>query len=209
MTEPADSPRRRQLIEAAGRLFRASGFRAVTMEMIAAEAGVAKATLYSHFPDKTAVFTAAADYFTRQVANALKAELAREGDVDERLARGLIARHRLIFEIVDGSPHAREIMSTRDSIAKSPVEKIDAQMVEALVAVLREDPVFAKSAPSIARTLFKGCIGVSGSVRSVDDVEAEIGNFVRPYLAGLRVLSAGHATAEAKVLRKAARSGRG
>ncbi|MBE5316549.1 MAG: TetR/AcrR family transcriptional regulator [Xanthomonadales bacterium] len=37
------------------RLFEAQGFDAVTMEQIAAEAGVAKATLYDHFPVKEAL----------------------------------------------------------------------------------------------------------------------------------------------------------
>ena len=69
------------------------------------------------------------------------------------------------------------------------VEKVDAQMVEALAAVLREDPSFAKSADAIARTLFRGCIGVSGGARSVQDVAREIGSFVRPYLIGLRAMA--------------------
>ena len=208
MTEHMYTPRQLQLIEAAGRLFRANGFRAVTMETIAAKAGVAKATLYSHFPDKTAVFTAVADYVTQQIAEALQVELARKGEVDERLVRGLTARHRMIFELVDGSPHARELMRARDSVARAPVDKIDAQMVAAIVAVLREEPVFAKSAEAIARTLFRGCVGVSSAVRRVDDVDVEIGNFVRPYLVGLRMMNAG-ATAEVKTLRRIARSGRG
>lgn len=207
MTEHYSS-RQRQVIEAAGRLFRANGFRAVTMEMIAAKAGVAKATLYSYFPDKTAVFTAVADYVTRQIADALQAELSRSGDVDERLARGLIARHRMIFELVDGSPHVRELMRARDNVARAPVDRIDSQMVQALIAVLREDRVFAKSAESIASTLFRACVGVSGLVRDVDDVDKEIGNFVRPYLMGLRAMNAGGA-ADVKALRRVARAGRG
>jgi AcrR family transcriptional regulator len=186
---PAETRRRRQLLEAAGRLFRANGFRAVTMEAIAAEAGVAKATLYSHFPNKTAIFAAVADAVTRQVADALQAELARTGGVDERIARGLIARHKTIYSLVDGSAHARELMNTRDDIARTSVARVDSQMIGALVAALREDAVFAKSAESIAKTLFKGCVGVAGLVRSVADVETEVGNFVRPYLAGLRALA--------------------
>ena len=188
-TDPADTPRRRQLIEAAGRMFRANGFRAVTMEAIAARAGVAKATLYSQFSDKAAVFVAVAEFVIRQIADALELELERDGEVDERLVRALIARHRLIFELVDGSPHARELMSARDSVARPMVEKVDAQMVEALAAALREDPSFAKSADAIARTLFRGCIGVSGGARGAQDVEREIGSFVRPYLIGLRAMA--------------------
>lgn len=208
MSEHVYSARQLQVIDAAGRLFRANGFRAVTMGMIASNAGVAKATLYSYFPDKSAVFAAVANSVTWRIANALQSELSRPGNVDERLARGLIARHRMIFELVDGSPHARELMTTRDHVALEPVLRIDAQMIRALVAVLREEPVFAKSAEAIAQTLFRGCVGVSGLARSAQDVEREVGNFVRPYLAGLRVMNDG-AAAEAKTIRRAARSGRG
>ena len=189
MSETAESPRRTHIVEAAGRLFRASGFRAVTMEAIAAEAGVAKATLYSYFSDKNTVFAAVADHVTRLIAHALERGLAGKGDVDERMARGLIERHQRIFQLVDGSSHARELMKARDSFARAPVEKIDARMIEAIAAVLREDPVFSRSADSIARTLFRACVGVSGLARSVDEVEIEIGNFVRPYLLGLRTMS--------------------
>jgi AcrR family transcriptional regulator len=208
MSDHAYSGRQLQVVEAAGRLFRANGFRAVTMEMIAATAGVAKATLYSYFPDKSAVFAAVANHVTQQIADALQRELSGAGNVDERLARGLVARHRLIFELVDGSPHARELMTTRDHIALEPVLRIDAQMIRALVAVLREDAAFAKSAEAIARTLFRGCVGVSGLARSTDDVEREIGNFVRPYLVGLRAMNAS-ASAEVKTIRRVARTGRG
>jgi AcrR family transcriptional regulator len=208
MNEHSYSARQLQVMDAAGLLFRANGFRAVTMEMIAATTGVAKATLYSCFPDKGAVFAAVADHVTRQIADALQRELSRAGAVDERLARGLIARHRMIFELVDGSPHARELMTTRDNIAMEPVLRIDAQMIQGLVAVLREDPAFAKSAEAIARTLFRGCVGVSGIARSAQEVEREIGRFVRPYLLGLRMMNAG-AVAEVKTMRHAARSGRG
>ena len=66
MTEPAPSPppgrraRKRQqtldlLAETGFRLFEARGYDAVTMEQIAAEADVARGTLYNHFPVKEAV----------------------------------------------------------------------------------------------------------------------------------------------------------
>lgn len=53
-------PRKRErtadhLSATAFRLFEAQGFAAVTMEQVAAEAGVAKATLYAHFPVKEAL----------------------------------------------------------------------------------------------------------------------------------------------------------
>jgi AcrR family transcriptional regulator len=54
LTTPAaeDSPARRRLLDTATRLFYAEGIRAVGIDRIIAEAGVAKATFYNHFPSK-------------------------------------------------------------------------------------------------------------------------------------------------------------
>jgi AcrR family transcriptional regulator len=47
-----ESPARRRILKTAGRLFYAEGIRAVGIDRIIAEARVAKATFYSHFPAK-------------------------------------------------------------------------------------------------------------------------------------------------------------
>jgi AcrR family transcriptional regulator len=48
----AASPARRRLLDTATRLFYAEGIHAVGIDRIIAEADVAKATFYSHFPSK-------------------------------------------------------------------------------------------------------------------------------------------------------------
>ena len=48
----ADSPARQRILDAAFRLFYARGIRAVGVDTIIAESGVAKATFYKHFPAK-------------------------------------------------------------------------------------------------------------------------------------------------------------
>ncbi len=45
-----------QVNEAAHRLFLEHGFAATSMDAVAREAGVSKATLYSYFPSKEALF---------------------------------------------------------------------------------------------------------------------------------------------------------
>jgi TetR/AcrR family transcriptional repressor of mexJK operon len=45
-----------QIREAASRLFQEQGYGAVSMDAIAREAGVSKATIYAHFADKAALF---------------------------------------------------------------------------------------------------------------------------------------------------------
>lgn len=56
---PKDPDKRHAILEAAKRLFPSQGFDATSMDAIAAEAGVSKLTVYSHFNDKQSLFSAA------------------------------------------------------------------------------------------------------------------------------------------------------
>jgi TetR/AcrR family transcriptional repressor of mexJK operon len=56
---PKDLGKRAAILEAAKRLFARDGFGGASMDQIAAEAGVSKLTVYSHFGDKEALFTEA------------------------------------------------------------------------------------------------------------------------------------------------------
>ena len=53
---PKDLEKRAAILEAAKRLFPHSGFEGTSMDAIAAEAGVSKLTVYSHFNDKETLF---------------------------------------------------------------------------------------------------------------------------------------------------------
>ncbi len=71
MVEPeVASPKRRQVLAAAREVFMESGFERASCDVIAARAGVSKATIYSHFHDKYALFIAS---FSEE-ADALRAE---------------------------------------------------------------------------------------------------------------------------------------
>lgn len=53
-----ESPKRRAILDAAGRLFLERGYNATSMDAIAEAAPVSKPTLYSHFKDKNDLFAA-------------------------------------------------------------------------------------------------------------------------------------------------------
>lgn len=53
-----ENPKRRAILDAAGRLFLERGFNATSMDAIAEAAPVSKPTLYSHFKDKSDLFAA-------------------------------------------------------------------------------------------------------------------------------------------------------
>jgi TetR/AcrR family transcriptional repressor of mexJK operon len=82
---PKDLGKRAAILEAAKRLFPKEGFAGVSMDQIAAEAGVSKLTVYSHFGDKEALFFAAVqakcdemlphDLFAQELKGPLPAQL--------------------------------------------------------------------------------------------------------------------------------------
>ncbi|GAB3753297.1 TetR/AcrR family transcriptional regulator [Lysobacter olei] len=69
---PKDLGKRAAILGAATRLFIEQGFDGVSMDQIAAAAGVSKLTVYSHFGDKETLFVAVArSYCEQQVPSAL------------------------------------------------------------------------------------------------------------------------------------------
>lgn len=86
---PDTSPKRRQILDAAGKLFLGEGYAAVSMEAIARVAGVSKATLYAYFPGKDALFGA-------MVAERCAAMLAQDRFVSDHDAPLPDALRRLV-----------------------------------------------------------------------------------------------------------------
>lgn len=84
----ARGPKARAILDAAAELFLAQGFAAVSMDAVARQAGVSKATLYAHFPGKDALFAAmVAERCDRMAVEA--AALAGHGDGPEAALRRL------------------------------------------------------------------------------------------------------------------------
>jgi len=94
-----------QVIAAARALFLAHGFEGTTMNMIAAQADVSKATLYAYYPAKEQVFMAVMRGEMRRLREDLEAVLRdpRKSTRDKLLAvgwhkaRGYASRERVVF----------------------------------------------------------------------------------------------------------------
>src|ERR1700760_913349 len=113
-----ESARYKRVIRTAEELFKKVGFRAVTMELVAREANVAKATLYSYFKNKDELYVAVCARMANILRGAVEQALARPGaSLDERLADAVIAKHRPVFTLVRASPHAAELFSYTHSVA--------------------------------------------------------------------------------------------
>ena len=108
--EQTANPKVRQIVEAAARLFMADGYGATSMDAIAREAGVSKATLYAHFTDKASLFAAIISSECERKAQILWDDANDRDDVQgmlERMARAAIrfgteAETLAIYRIVVG-----------------------------------------------------------------------------------------------------------
>ena len=80
---PKDTRKRQDILQAAKELFTESGFHGTSMDALAKAANVSKATLYSHFDDKDALYRALirdkmADYQVDDFSDMLNWDVARD-----------------------------------------------------------------------------------------------------------------------------------
>jgi TetR/AcrR family transcriptional regulator len=116
--------RRRQLIDAARRVFAERGFRGATTRQIAAAAGVTEALIFQHFPDKDSLYAAildeqASEPHTDRWLSELEGYHASGNDeaVIRTLYTGVIAQHErdpdllrlMMFSALEEHPLARHV----------------------------------------------------------------------------------------------------
>ena len=192
-----ESARYKRVIRTAEELFKRVGFRAVTMEMVAREANVAKATLYSYFKNKDelyiAVCTRMADILRGSVVQALAKP---DTSLDERLADAIVAKHLPVFTLVRASPHATELFSYTHSMAGEIFANLDVEMIEMLRAAMAPDPELGPRAEQLARALYFGAASLAMRSETTAQMQLEVGAFARAQLAGTRVLAKTGASAD-------------
>ena len=164
--------RRNRILDAGLRLSFMHGIRGTTMEALAKEAGIAKPTLYSYFPDKMAVYTAIVQRLFDDLEVAVVQGLSLKGDVGARVAKALGDKHCLIFSMLEGSPHAAEIYGENGKFAATEVEHFKHWLEGELVAVLKEDG--HKEPLKYARLLMVCAEGIACRGQSREQIVSDI-----------------------------------
>lgn len=189
---PADEEERvrfKRVVRAADELFRTHGFRGVTMEGVAREAAVAKATLYSYFKNKDDLFVAVSNRMAALLVKAFTGALEAGGKLDERVAAAIVDRRRLAFELFRLSPHAGELHSAKSKLAGDIFAEAEQEMEARLAKALRDDATLKSGADRLTRALYHGSAEIAARCTSAPELETELRAFVATHLAGARALA--------------------
>ena len=185
-----ENARYKRAIRTAEELFKKVGFRAVTMELVAREANVAKATLYSYFKNKDELYMVVCERMARILRGSFEQALSNaDAPLDARVAEAVVARHRPVFTLVRGSPHAAELFSYTHSMASEIFANLDIEMLEMLRTAMAEDPELGPRAEQLARALYFGGGALAHRSETTAQMELEVGAFARAHLAGARALA--------------------
>jgi AcrR family transcriptional regulator len=184
-----ENARYKRAIRAAEELFKKVGFRAVTMELVAREANVAKATLYSYFKNKDELYLAVCARMAQILRGGVENALAvSDAPLDSRLIEAVMAKHRLLFSLVRGSPHCAELFSYTHSMAGDIFADLDKAIVELLSAAMLADPQLSAQAQQLARALYFGGGKLADRCETIAEIESELRVFAATHLAGARAL---------------------
>jgi AcrR family transcriptional regulator len=163
----AEIDKREQILSAARRLILRQGLRATSMEAIAAEARVAKPTLYKYFGDKNAVFEAIVAELMAALHERFVAALRGEGTVVSRLSAALAAKYAAIDGLLGDSPHADELYDEHEKArpeVRATEEAIDAMVAEELGQAGAAQPDL------LARLVLDAAWGIKRKARDAADV---------------------------------------
>lgn len=156
---PKDPGKHAAIIAAAGTLFFARGFSDVTMEAVAAAAGVSKMTVYSHFGDKEALFEAVVQWHMQALLAQIRAFAAAEGPLADRLAA--VGRSFLALvcspKVVAADRTLVQMLNSNPSLAQRFYQAGPGQMRASL-------------AESIAAAASRGELSVDSALDAADDL---------------------------------------
>lgn len=147
-TRLAVDERRRQLLELGAELFTSNRYEDLSMNRIAAEAGISKALLYHYFPSKQAFFEETLGAWAEQLRGRTEPDpdlppaeqLMHSLDAFLGLVEENASAYRNLIASALGTPEIRELV---DSVRLSTAERI-------------LDALYAEAAPPKARIAVKG-----------------------------------------------------
>jgi AcrR family transcriptional regulator len=142
---------RDRILDAAERLLGRFGYRKMTVEDIAVEAGIGKGTVYLSFPSKEEVVLSTVDRIVERVCAAMEEAAARDVPAPDRLRAMLRARVMVRFEAVSAySASLNDLLgSIRAALLVRRVQHFEREIgvLARVVAVGQQDGELTAGAP--------------------------------------------------------------
>lgn len=177
-------PKQQAILEAAWAAFSTYGFRKTSMDDIAKGAGMSRPALYLHFKNKEAIFRALVAAYYGNAAENVRAGLASEGTLAERLLAAFEGQGGEAIESMMSSPHGMELFEVTKNVAGEEIEAGEAALRGLYAGWLQQQAKAGQAALNgdavvIAQTI---CASLKGIKQTAADFSA--------YQAGVRQLAA-------------------
>ncbi len=155
---PSAAGQRDRILDAAERLLGRFGYRKMTVDDIAAEAGIGKGTIYLSFPSKEEVVLSTVDRIVERVCTAMEEAAARDASAPDRLRAMLRVRVVVRFEAVSAySASLNDLLgSIRAALLARRVQHFEQEIaiLARVIAGAQQDGELTAGAPRrIARAL--------------------------------------------------------
>jgi AcrR family transcriptional regulator len=192
---PKEAPRaeekRVRIVNAATTLFSRYGFKRTSIDLLAAEAGVAKPTVYAYFKDKDAVFEAGVVAVCEDLIARAEAAGRGRGSIDDRLAGMLAAKFTRYWELVQRSPHAQELIDSQSRLGAETIARADKAFLRLLAAAIEESEEVdltraGLTATGLAHLLVRAASGAAYDATTVAAHRKNLTELVRVLMLGVR-----------------------
>ena len=187
-----ETAKEQRVLEAAKAVFLRHGFRRVTMQDIAAEAGISRPALYLIFPNKEEVFLATIRDITRQSLRVLRERIGDHPTPEAQLQFAFEIWFVQPFELLLGAPDAKDLFDCTQGFAKPTMDQVTAGFESLLEEILV--PLIGSSAGApvrfqagqVAHLLNSAVHGFKSSSATPDELRAQISAMIALITTALR-----------------------
>jgi AcrR family transcriptional regulator len=163
------------ILNAALAVFARYGFKRVSMEDIALEAGISRPALYLVYPNKGAIFTGLARAMAARACNMADGAWPIDKAFASGLAEAALALNLDAWRLVKGSPHGGELMSDNSAV----VSEITAEVDRHFIALIQERLLANNQQAGLAQMIAASLHGIKDKAKSEADLVASTQAFAK------------------------------
>lgn len=133
-SKPGAVSPRDAVLDAIARILRQEGLLAATLQHIAEQAGMSISTLYHHFSDKHAIFSALHDRHAQEVGRVVEEILASHADASlQQLMRALVER---LIDLYAGDPRLYQRLVTEVPSSGQTAQRAEKRMQQVMLRAI-------------------------------------------------------------------------